>query len=280
MFLKYMINYWKNIKGKTLENNFQNIAIIGDSFGIQKLSQCIEQKRIKCIVGASIRPQYFDKLGKLALKLKVPFLIQPKYKTLEYKQFLRNLKSLKIDMLVCYSYSMLIRKDILRLINYNAINLHSSLLPKNRGPNPIQWAIIKGETKTGVTIHYMDNDIDTGDIISQIGVSIGLDDTWVSVNEKLKIASDNLLSIELKKILKGKNNRIKQDEKFSTTNFRLDANYPKIDFKRMSDIEIYNLIRAQVKPLKGAYIENCKEKIHFNEKISLEEIKKLREIIE
>ena len=75
---------------------------------------------------------------------------------------------------------------MLKLFNYNCINVHWALLPKNRGANPTQWAIIKGEDRTGVTIHYMDESLDSGDIISQKELNIAVENTWVDVNDKLK----------------------------------------------------------------------------------------------
>ena len=84
--------------------------------------------------------------------------------------------------MICNSFSLILREDLLEKINYNAINIHSSLLPKNRGPNPIQWAILI-DKKTGLTIHFIDDGIDTGDIIFQKEVNIDFDDTWVVITK-------------------------------------------------------------------------------------------------
>ncbi len=122
----------------------------------------------------------------------------------------------------------------------------------------------------------MDDNLDTGDIVNQIEVEIDLNDTWINVNEKTKLASQELLKNELPKILNGQNKRIKQNKKLSTTNFRLDASYPKINFTTMSDIKIYNLIRAQVKPLSGAYIKKDEDIKYIDEILTLEEVQELR----
>ena len=121
-------------------------------------------------------------------------------------------------MLICNSYSLIIRKNILEIFKFNCINIHWSLLPKNRGPNPTQWAIIKGEDKTGLTIHYMNQNLDSGDIIYQEEVKIGIKDTWVIVNENLKKVSLKLLKAKLPNILKGKNPRLKQNNLLSIIN--------------------------------------------------------------
>lgn len=212
----------------------------------------------------------------IAKSLDIPLLIQHQYGTMDYENFLRNFKKLDIDLLLSNSYSMKIRGDILKSINYNAVNVHWSLLPKNRGPNPIQWALIKGEEKTGVTIHYVDDNIDTGDIIAQKEVVITLDDTWVTLKKKLENNSNEIISEIIPAILDGINKRIPQINSESSLNQRLTSDSPRIDFGTMSDREIFNLIRAQVKPLKGAYIYHNGGRKYFSEFISFEKVSELR----
>ncbi|HXH19798.1 MAG TPA: formyltransferase family protein, partial [Chitinophagales bacterium] len=133
---------------------FTRIILFGDTPGILQITKIIPSDLIKGIVVSSIRPQYFKSAKRIAARLKVPILIQPKYKAQGYKKFLEDIKSLNPDFFICNSYSMLIRDKILQTVNYNAINVHWALLPKNRGPHPTQWAIIKDEKKTGITVHY------------------------------------------------------------------------------------------------------------------------------
>lgn len=255
----------------------KNIVLFGDTFGIKQLLKYIPINQIYAIVCASIRPQYMDELRVVSQRLDIPLLVQPKINSDEYKHFILELSSYKTDLLICNSYSMIIRKDIRNMFNNNCVNVHWSLLPKNRGPNPIQWAIIKGEKKTGITIHYMDDGIDTGDILVQQEIRIEEKDTWITLRNKLLLVSDKLLEQELPNILNGNIQSQKQNEKFSSVNFRLDENYPKIDFTKMNDYEIYNLIRAQVNPLKGAYIELENNKEYINKLISYDAIQTLRE---
>jgi methionyl-tRNA formyltransferase len=175
-----------------------------DNFGITQLSKNVPKTNIIGIVGASIRPQYFDILRNYSRHLGVPFIIQPEYKSNEYNRFYNEIFSLKPDIFISHSYSMLVRKNILEIVNYNSINIHTALLPLNRGPNPLQWAIIKGEKITGVTMHYMTDKIDEGDIIAQIKVKIDFTDTWVTLSKKIEQATDELLYINIPKFYAGK----------------------------------------------------------------------------
>lgn len=255
---------------------YKNLALFGDNIGLSMMLKIIPSSIIKCVVVASIRPQYIDNLRDLANKKGICLLIQPKFNTKNYNLFYKKFKNCKIDLIVCNSYSMLIRKDILESVNYNSINIHLSLLPKNRGPNPVQWSIIKGETETGATIHYMNEKFDSGDIITQKKINISVTDTWVTLLNKLQILQEKIIIETLPDILLGKNKRYEQNSKLATINKRITSKTPKINFKMMTDHEIYNLIRAQVKPLKGAYIVNNKINIYLNHLIPLTEVSKLR----
>lgn len=261
---------------KIAPGKFSKLLIFGDDFGLQQLIDLIPPELIVGIVSASIRPQYFDSVRKFAEKIGCKLFIQPVRNARNYNEFISGLKELAPDMILCNSYSMLIGSEILKIVNYNAINVHWALLPLNRGPNPVQWAIIKGEKKTGISVHYMDNGLDCGDIIAQEEEVILDTDTWVSLRERLKKRSGNFLQRCLADIISGKNDRLKQDEGKAVSNKRLTADYPKIDFMRMSDLEIVDLVRAQVYPLKGAYIEQNGGRIYFDKYLSRTEVAELR----
>lgn len=262
--------------GKTSAYRFRNIAVVGDNFGIRQIMKFLSPDLVRCLIAASIRRQYLSDIAETSREMDVPILIQPKYGSKEYVNFLASFQEQKADLIICNSYSMMIRKDLLESVNYNAINIHWALLPKNRGPNPIQWSIIRGEAKTGVTIHYIDHDIDSGDIIAQEEVDIGFNDTWNSLRDKLARASDRLLERELPNILSAEITRMPQNHRDATVNSRLTPDSPKINFSAMDDAEIYNLIRAQVHPLKGAYVDNGGSRIYFSSFMKYEEVKELR----
>lgn len=258
-----------------MASKYKNIALFVDIFGYKQLKNTLKHDKIACVVVASNRNN-FKRVWNIVPN-NIPVLIQPNKKDInKYKIFISKLKLLKIDFIISNSYSMLITEDILSIVKYNSINIHWSLLPKNRGPNPMQWAIIKNEKYTGITIHKMDNSIDTGAILIQKKVKIKTEDTWVTLRNKLILKSKSIIKKCLVKIINGNIRSINQNNEDSSVNFRLDEEFPLIDFKRMSDLEIYNLIRAQVMPLSGAYIHNNEEKVYFNKFIVLKDIKGLR----
>lgn len=258
---------------------FNRILLFGTSNGILQLLRTLPLERVVGIVAPSIRADEVVSIKKIVKEIERPikFLIQPVFNSSEYALFLDQIVSMNIDSIVSNSYSMIIRPSILELCHYNAINIHWSLLPSNRGPNPVQWALIKGELKTGVTMHYMDDGIDTGDIIAVSEVTIEESDTWVSLSEKLYNVSEELIRKTFDLLIDGRSvERYKQDELKASTNFRLTPQYPEINFSRMSDKEIFNLIRAQVYPLSGAFIRSEQEILYFKDYIDFETVKQLR----
>jgi len=261
---------------KTSASEFSRTALFGDSAGLEALLEAVESEKFCCIVCAGNRPQYHGAIRSLARNIGARLLIQPKYGGKEYARFFRSFTDAHPDSIICYSYSMIVRGDILRMVGYNAVNIHGALLPKNRGPNPVQWALIKGEELTGATIHYMNEEVDAGDIIAQKRVAIGATDTWVDLKSEVDAACLGLINEYVPKFLKKDVPRSPQDEQSATKNFRLNADYPKIDFSAMDDREIFNLIRAQVAPLEGAYIDVNGEKMRIREFIPLGNIGELR----
>ncbi len=257
-------------------SNFTKVLLFGTLDGVKQVLNIIDTKRFVAIIAPSIRPNEINLLKKTSLESGIPLLIQPKFKSIEYEVFLQNLKKLEYDSIVSNCYSMIIRPDVLEYCNYNAVNIHWSLLPSNRGPNPVQWALIKGESFTGVTLHFIDDGVDTGDIIEQIEVTIDIDDTWVSLSDKLKKVSDKILEIGFNNLISGNFKRRKQLEINASTNKRLNPDYPRVDFLTMSNAQIYNLIRAQVQPLNGAFIETNNERISFTRLLTNTEINEMR----
>lgn len=259
---------------------FERIALVGDSYGLSMLLDILTPKLVCCLVAAQIRPNDLAKVKELALQYDIPLLIQPRFGSDEYRLFVNSLRKLTPDILVCNSYSMIIRPDIINLVSGNAINAHPSLLPKNRGPNPFHWAIIKGDSETGVTLHYMSETIDAGDIISQTRIAIQENDTWVSLRDRLSVVTRELLVKQLPVILSGTNSRQKQDEANASVNTRLTPESPRIEFDKMDNRKIFNLIRAQVHPLRGAYVESDRGREYFSSYLPLASIAELRKRFE
>ena len=107
------------------------------------------------------------------------------------------------DMIVVAAFGQILPKSVLDIPKYGCINVHASLLPKYRGAAPIQWSIIDGESETGVTIMYMNEGLDTGDILSQKVVPIAADETGGSLHDKLAIAGAEALAEAIPGILDG-----------------------------------------------------------------------------
>lgn len=256
---------------------YKNIILFGTDFGINQSLTFFPRKNVVAIVAPSIKPEQTKKVKIIADEHGIKCIIQPLKKSDEFEKFYEEIKELNPDLILCNSYSMIIPKVILEIVNYKAINIHWALLPLNRGPNPIQWSIIKGEKKTGVTIHLMDSGMDTGDILFQEEIEISIEDTWMTLFEKLEKLSNNMLKEYIPLILNNAYTSWKQNEIYSSTNFRLTCDYPVINFDKQSNMEIYNLIRAQVAPLNGAYIINeSNSRIYFKERLSIQKIEELR----
>ena len=176
-------------------------------------------------------------------------------------EFIDKLKSLNPDVICVVAYGKILPKEVLEIPKLGCINVHGSLLPKLRGAAPIQWAIINGETKTGITTMYMDVGMDTGDMILKEEVQIDEDETTGELWERLSKVGGKLLVETLKAIEKGTAPREKQGKDFSIAPM-LDKEIAKINWKEKNAKEIKNLING-LNPIMGAYtyINNRKIKL-------------------
>lgn len=161
------------------------------------------------------------------------------------------IKAICPDIIITAAYGQIVPKAILDIPRFGCINVHASLLPEYRGAAPIQWAIIKGEEQTGVTIMYMDPGLDTGDIISSSSMPIGKETTGGELYEQLSVLGSDLLIDTLKKIENNTAGRKKQDEAKSSYYPPLSKELGKIDWRKPA-AEIHNLIRA-LDPVMGTY---------------------------
>lgn len=254
----------------------RDIVLVGDSAGVRDLLTTIPPSRVSLIIAASIRPSYIEDLSCLSSSLGCSFLIQPKFKGTSYRDFICDLKSFYPRFLFCNSYSMKIQSDVLDIFKGNAFNIHYSLLPHNRGPHPENWALIHGHTQTGVTLHRMSNEIDKGNIIFQTDVPIDFQDTWVTLLSKLHLKAVSSIIPQIQFILNHDFTEKPQEKLTISSNKRLDQNSPKICFNSMSNLEIYNLIRSQVFPLKGAFVDLNSTRLYFNYFIPFSQIQELR----
>ncbi len=154
-----------------------------------------------------------------------------------------DLKSLKPDLMITCAFGQILSQEILDIPSLYTLNIHASLLPKYRGASPIHFAILNGETKTGVTIMKTDAGIDTGDMLISKEVDIKDNETMGELFEKLSNIGADLIIDALKLVKEGKTNFIKQDEKVATFSKIIKKEMAKIDWSK-KNYEIVNQIRA------------------------------------
>lgn len=159
------------------------------------------------------------------------------------------LKTLAPDMIVTAAFGQILSKEILDIPPLGCLNVHASLLPKYRGAAPIQWAIINGETQSGVTIMYMNEGLDTGDMIASSVVDIEENMTGGELYESLAFLGAELLIKTIANIQNGKATRVRQDDSLSSYFPPLSKELAEIDWTK-SARDIHNLIRA-LNPVMG-----------------------------
>lgn len=147
------------------------------------------------------------------------------------------------DIIITCAYGQLLPRELLKVPKYGCINVHASLLPRLRGGAPIHRAIINGHSKTGITIMYMSEGMDEGDIITQEEIDIDYLDTAETLHNKLAVLGRDLLLKTLPSILDGTSSRTKQDSSLSTYAFNIKRTDERIDFSK-SKKQVYNLVRG------------------------------------
>ena len=167
------------------------------------------------------------------------------------EEFVEFLRSLNADIIVVSAFGQILPKSILEMTKYGCINIHASLLPKYRGAAPIQWSIIDGEEKTGVTIMQMNEGLDTGDILEVEEVEISPEETGGSLFDKLADIGAGLVVRTMEHIEQGTINPIKQEEDKSNYAKRLTKELGNIDFSKSAE-SIERLIRG-LNPWPSAY---------------------------
>ncbi|NIS08674.1 MAG: methionyl-tRNA formyltransferase [Candidatus Dadabacteria bacterium] len=158
-------------------------------------------------------------------------------------EFLNQLKELAPDLICVAAYGKILPKEVLDLPKYGCINVHSSLLPKYRGAAPINWAIINGEAKTGVTTMLMDEGMDTGDILLTEETDITTDDTSETLTKRLSEIGADLLIKTIIKLKQEELNPIKQLDNEATLAPILKKEHGEIDWTKSAE-EIRNQIRG------------------------------------
>src|SRR6266540_4112829 len=162
------------------------------------------------------------------------------------------LKELSLDVAFVIGWSQIVRSEALKLVRVGMIGAHASLLPHNRGRAPINWALIKGETQTGNTLMWLAEGVDSGDIIDQAVIPITSYDTCASLYERVAESNKEMILRVIPKLLAGERPGRPQpyiDE------LNLPGRRPEdglLDWS-MSDIAVYNFVRALTRPYPGTF---------------------------
>lgn len=244
-----------------------NILFMGTPDFAQKSLEAIYNKKynIVGVVTTKDKPNgrgmkiNFSPVKEYALSKKLK-IYQPE-KIKENIEFINEIKALKPDVICVVAYGMILPKAILEIPKLGCINLHPSLLPKYRGSAPIQWAIINGDKKTGITTIYINEKMDAGDIILKKEINIEDNETTGQLWDRLAIIGADLLLETLDKIEKNTASRTKQGDKFVLAPM-INKQDAKIDWHKKTALEIKNLVRG-LNPVMGAYSSINGKQIKF-----------------
>jgi methionyl-tRNA formyltransferase len=161
------------------------------------------------------------------------------------------------DFLFSFYYRRMLPPEVLKKARKGAYNMHGSLLPKYRGRAPVNWAVLKGETETGATLHEMTEKPDAGRIVDQQAVPIGPDDTAAEVFARVVEASETVLRRSLKDLVSGKAKLVPQDLSKGSYYGARKPEDGRIDWSKSAQ-EIHNLVRAVAPPFPGAFTDGLK----------------------
>lgn len=225
-------------------------------FSVPILEALIEQENLE-IVAVITQPD--RKVGRKQIVTAPPvkklalahdlLVLQPE--KLSGSEEMKKILELEPDLLITAAYGQYVPTKLLKTPRFKAINVHASLLPKYRGAAPIHYALLKGDEKTGITIMYMEKEMDAGNIISQREIMIGETDDTGTLFEKLSLLGRDLLLDTLPDIFSGQNQSIVQDESKVSYSPMISKEEEKIDWMKSAK-EIFNQVRA-LRPAPGAY---------------------------
>jgi methionyl-tRNA formyltransferase len=207
------------------------------------------------VVAAVVHPGPRDQVEpgsvkELALRHAIPVSQPDRVNGTEFRDTLRTWKP---DLVVMVGYNQILRKDILEIPPRGCLNLHGGKLPDYRGTAPLNWAIINGETRIGLSILFADEGIDTGDIVAETQFTIARSDTIREVVQRsLELFPDMLLGV-LASLRSGAIRRMKQDPAAGAYYTRRYPRDGMIRWEFMSAVRVHNLVRALTRPYPGAF---------------------------
>jgi len=240
-----------------------NIVFMGTPiFAVPSLEKMIEKFNVTAVITQPDKKKgrgnkvLFTPVKEIALKHNIP-VYQPE-KIRKDLDLINKLKELKPDFIVVVAFGQILSQEILDIPKYGSINLHASLLPDYKGAAPINWAIIKGEKKSGSTTMMMDAGLDTGDMLLKDEVNIGEDLTFGELHDLLKERGADLLADTLIRYTKGEIKRIPQNKK--------DVFYAKMIDKEFCYINWNSCAKDILNFVRGLSPNPC-AKTHYKDKL-------------
>ena len=262
-----------------------NIVFMGTpDFAVPVLEKLIKKHNVLAVVSQPDKPKGRGKkliptpVKEFALNNGITNIFQPE--SIKDENVISELEKLNADVFIVVAYGQILPEKILNMPKYRCINVHGSLLPKYRGAAPIQWSIINGEEKTGITIMYMEKGLDCGDMILKKELDILENETYGSLYEKMSNLGASALLEALELLENNKINAEKQDDSLSTYAPMIKKETGHINWENSSK-DIINLIKG-LNPIPMAYTNYKDEvfKICMAEEISGYNNGKLGEIID
>ncbi|TSB46360.1 methionyl-tRNA formyltransferase [Alkalicoccobacillus porphyridii] len=222
-----------------------NIVFMGTpDFAVPVLTMLHETYPVKAVVTQPDRPVGRKKLLTAPpVKVEAERLGLPVFQPEKIRTEWPQIAELKPDLIVTAAFGQILPNELLEVPQYKCINVHASLLPKYRGGAPIHQAIIDGETETGITIMYMVEKLDAGDILSQVKVPIDSEDNVGSLHNKLSEAGAPLLIDTISKLVKGELTPIKQDESKVSFARNITREMERLDWTK-DGYDLHNQIRG------------------------------------
>ena len=196
--------------------------------------------------------RWYASLADSCLDKNIPFR-----EDLSREELEERARSIQPDLIFSFYYRSMLPMSVLKHARLGAYNMHGSLLPKFRGRAPLNWAILKGETETGVTLHQMVEKPDAGGIVDRQAVPIGPDETAVEVFAKMVDAAEEVLRRSIKPLLSGNVKLQVNDLSQGSYYGRRTPEDGRIDWSK-SAAEVHNLVRAVAPPFPGAFSGNLK----------------------
>lgn len=241
-----------NLEKLNPEKKLKIIFIGTPDFAVPVLKALDDNYKVSCVITQPDRmvgrkQEMVHPPVKVEADKRVILTLQPE----KIKDVVEEVKHINPDLIVTCAYGQIVPKEILDIPRLGCINVHASLLPKLRGGAPIHRAIMDGHSKTGITIMYMNEKMDDGDIISQVETPILDTDTASSLHDKLSVLGAKLLIETLPSIINGTNSRTKQNRDEVTFAFTIKREDERIDFSKTKR-DIHNQIRG-LNSWPGAY---------------------------